>query len=454
MAGKTVAEQLADLKATREAKQKQMGDIGQAAIDRGEGMNTAEAEQFDTLGDEIKALDADIERYTKLAAVQAKGAKPADDKGGDAVAQPATVGAQTSIKLATQKDLPKGTRFARYAMALAAGRGSIGDAMRFAKQWESSTPDVAEYIEKAAAGTTTGTYWAAPLVDETNLVGEFIELLRAEILLGKLEGFRRVPFNVKIPVQTGGSTVGWVGEGAVKPVSELAFDTVTLGHDKVAGIVVITEELAKFSSPDAEATIRRDLIEQTARFLDDAFINPTHSGGSDSPASVTNGATSISASGADADAFLCDLQELQESFLSDNLSLSGTVLVMSAVQAARLALFRNALGQYEFPNITANGGSIAGIPVVTSETVPTDSSGTIIALVKPSEILLADDNTVTLDASREATLDMNGGGTPNFSLFQRNCIAIRAERGVTWKPRRASAVAYISGANYGPCVGS
>src|SRR5690606_41695597 len=144
---------------------------------------------------------------------------------------------------------------------------------------------------------------------------------------------------------------------------------------------------------------------------------------------VTNGAASIPASGTDAEAFMCDLASLQELFISSNLSLSGTYLVMSAVQASRLALFRNALGQYEFPNITANGGTIAGIPVVTSENMPRDTSGhSYIALVKPSEILLADDSNVTLDASRETTLDMNGGGTPNFSLFQRNCVAIQIGR--------------------------
>lgn len=454
MAGKTVAEQLADLKATREAKQKQMGDIGQAAIDRGEGMNTAEAEQFDTLGDEIKALDADIERYTKLAAVQAKGAKPADDKGGDAVAHPAPVGAQTSIKLATQKDLPKGTRFTRYAMAMAAARGSVSDALEYAKRWDSSTPEVAGYI-KAVAGTTAAPGWAAELVDEQNLAGEFVELVRAETLLGKLSGFRRVPFNVRIPVQAGGSTIGWVGEGAVKPVGELSFDTLTLGWNKVAGIVVITDELARFSSPDAEATVRTDLVAQTAQFLDDAFINPAHSAVPGvSPASITNAATPIPASGSDADAFICDVQGLVEQYLTNNLSPSGAYLVMSSVQAARLGLFRNALGQYEFPNVGANGGTVAGFPVVTSENVPTDSSGSIIALVKPSEILLADDGSVTLDASREATLDMNGGASPTFNLWQRNCIGIRAERYITWAPRRAEAVAYISGANYGPCVGS
>ena len=457
MPAKSYGEHIADLEATRKEKSDRMKAIHQKAMDEGRTMDTAENEEFDTLEGEIKDLDADLARTRRLKAIEdedKKTAKPVDDQ----VRQRQTTAVRPGVPAVPKgstKELPKGTRFTRLAMALAAGRGSVGDAIRFAKNWDSSTPDVAQFIERAVAGTTTGVSWASPLVDETNLIGEFIELLRPETLMGKLQGFRRVPFNVAIPSQTGGSTVGWVGEGAVKPVSELEFGTVTLGHNKVAGIVVITEELARFSSPDAEETVRRDLIEQTAQFLDDAFINPDHTASAGvRPASVTNGATAIPASGTDGEAFLCDLAALQEAFLTANMSVGGTYLVMSSVQAARLALFRNALGQYEFPNITAAGGSIAGIPVVTSENVPTDSSGSIIALVKPSEILLADDGSVTLDASREATLDMVGGNTPNFSLWQRNCVGIRAERYITWKPRRAAAVAYISGAAYTPCASS
>lgn len=458
MPAKSYGEHIADLEATRKEKSNRMKAIHQKAMDEGRTMDTAENEEFDTLEGEIKDLDADLARTRRLKAIEdedKKTAKPVDDQVRERQSVAVRPGVPATAKGST-KELPKGARFTRLAMALAAGRGSIGDAIRHAKaHWDSSTPDVALFLERAVAGTTTGANWASPLVDETNLVGEFIELLRPETLMGKLQGFRRVPFNIAIPAQTGGSTVGWVGEGAAKPVGELAFDTVTLGHNKVAGIVVITEELARFSSPDAEETVRRDLIEQTAQFLDDSFINPAYAGTPGvRPPSVTNAATEVPASGTDGEAFLCDLQALQQAFLDANLSVGGTYLIMSSVQAARLALFRNALGQYEFPEITAAGGTIAGIPVITSENVPTDSNGTIIALVKPSEILMADDGSVTLDASREATLDLMGGGTPNFSLWQRNCVAIRAERYITWKPRRAAAVAYISGAAYSPCASS
>jgi transglutaminase-like putative cysteine protease len=69
---------------------------------------------------------------------------------------------------------------------------------------------------------------------------------------------------------------------------------------------------------------------------------------------------------------------------------------------------------------------------------------------KPSEIFLADDGRVTLDASNQATLDMSGGSSPDFNLWQRNCTAIRAERWITWVKRRTGAVAVIDTIAYVP----
>lgn len=449
-----ISEKLKAFRDTLAEKQAKIAEMAEKSADA--TFDAADQEAFDTLVSEVDEVQKHIERLELAEKAAKASAKPVTEEAGktEKAAFAAREGvASVSVKGANVK---KGARFARYAMAMAAGRGSIADAVTFSeKNWGSSTPEVTDYI-KAVAGTTTSPTWAAPLVDQANIVGEFVELLRPETLLGKMNGFRNVPFNVKIPVQTGGSTIGWVGEGAVKPVSELAFDTITLGHNKVAGIVVLTDELARFSNPDAEATVQRDLIEQSAQFLDDAFINPANTATPGvRPAAVTVGATNISASGTDFDAFLCDLAALQEAFLTANMSPAGAYLVMSSVQAARLAMFRSVMGQYEFPQLSANGGSLGGFTVVTSENVPTNSAGeSIISLVKPSEILLADDGNVTLDASREATLDMNGSTTPNFSLWQRNCVGIRAERYITWAKRRANAVAYISDANYTTCTSS
>lgn len=84
------------------------------------------------------------------------------------------------------------------------------------------TPEV-EAVQRAAvaAGRTTDPAWAAPLVDYQNVAGKFIELLRPATIIGRIQGFRRVPFNVTMPAQTTPSSAQWVCEGKPKPVRAL-----------------------------------------------------------------------------------------------------------------------------------------------------------------------------------------------------------------------------------------
>jgi hypothetical protein len=127
---------------------------------------------------------------------------------------------------------------------------------------------------------------------------------------------------------------------------------------------------------------------------------------------------------------------------------------MDPVMALTIGMMQNALGQPEFPGIDMNGGTFFGLPVVCSTNIPKDASGFYrIILVKPSEVLMADDGGVTLDASREASLQMDSapvaGSSQLVSLWQNNMIALRAERFINWKPRRMTACVYIPDANYG-----
>jgi HK97 family phage major capsid protein len=289
------------------------------------------------------------------------------------------------------------------------------------------------------------------------MTSEFIELLRPETIVGKLTQLRAVPFNVRIPGQISGSSVAWVGETAPKPVSALGFQDITLRFNKLAGIVVISDELARLSTPSAEAIIQGDLTAQIAQFMDDAFVNPAYAAVTDvRPASVTNGVTPIAATGIDAESLREDIRAAYSTFIAANLSVAGATWIMTSTQAMAIGMMMNPLGQPEFPGIGATGGTLIGLPVIVSETVPTDSSGTIMVLVKQSEILLADEGGVTIDVSREASVQMNSSpdnpttaSTVLTSLWQNNLVGIRAERMITWKKRRPQAVAYISGANYG-----
>lgn len=443
------AEQIKSFQAALEQKSARQTELMEKAGEEGRSLDATESEEFDTLSDEITATETHIKRLETMEKSAIANAKPVTDVSGMRERSPITVKATNPVA--------KGTAFTRFVIAQCRAKGNLMQAAEIAKQW-TDTPEVEQVLKAAvAAGTTTDATWAAPLVPYQTMSNELIELLRPATLVGRMTGLRSVPFNVRIPGQTQGSTVAWVGETAPKPVSALAFEDITLRFNKLAGIVVISDELARLSTPSAEAIIRGDLVAQIAQFTDDSFINPAYAAVTDvRPASVTNTATSIPASGTDADALRTDVRALYSTFIAANMSTAGAIWVMTSTQAMAIGMMLNPLGQPEFPGIGAEGGTLLGLPVLTSEVVPSDSSGSIIVLVKQSEILLADEGGVTVDVSREASLQMNStpdnpttAATVMTSLWQNNLLGIRAERMITWRKRRAQAVAYISGANYG-----
>lgn len=443
------AEQIKSFQAALEQKSARQTELMEKAGEEGRSLDAAESEEFDTLSDEIAATETHIKRLETMEKSAIANAKPVTDVSG--------MRERSSITVKATNPVAKGTAFTRYVIAQCRAKGNLMQAAEIAKQW-SDTPEVEQVLKAAvAAGTTTDATWAAPLVPYQNMTGDFIELLRPATLVGRMTGLRNVPFNVRIPGQTQGSTVAWVGETAPKPVSALGFEDITLRFNKLAGIVVISDELARLSTPSAEAIIRGDLVAQIAQFTDDSFINPAYAAVTDvRPASVTNGVTPIAASGTDADALRTDVRAVYSTFIAANLSTAGAAWVMTSTQAMAIGMMQNPLGQTEFPGLGAEGGTFMGLPVLVSEVVPSDSSGSIIVLVKQSEILLADEGGVTVDVSREASLQMNStpdnpatASTVMTSLWQNNLLGIRAERMITWRKRRPQAVAYISGANYG-----
>jgi HK97 family phage major capsid protein len=459
----SIQEQIAAFEARRSTANTRMVEIMEASAEAGATLDTAQQEEFDGLEADIKSIDDHLKRLKAIEAQAVRSASPiiVTDPTSAAAARGAVItGGARSVTV--QRNLPKGTAFTRYAIALARSHGNLLQAAEVARGWHDSTPEVETVLRAAvAAGTTTDPAWAAPLVDYQNMTGEFIELLRPETIMGQITGFRRVPFNTKMPAQTSGSSANWVGEGQPKPVSALGFATVTLGFSKAAGIVVMTDELVRFSNPSAEAIVQRDLIETIAQFLDVQFIDPAVAAVANvHPASITNGAPTIVASGPTADDLRQDVGTLFAMFVQSNMSIRGAYWIMDPVMALSIGMLSNALGQAEFPGINMNGGIFFGLPVVVSANVPhhtstgdTDPATTMMVLVLPSEILMADDGGVTLDASREASLQLDSApaaGAANLvSLWQNNMIALRAERFINWQRRRNQAVAYISGARYG-----
>jgi HK97 family phage major capsid protein len=459
---KTIAEQIAALEATRAAKSARLNEVMQKSLDEGRSTDAAEGEEFDTLEVEMKQIDADITRLKRLEALNV--AKAAPVAGIRTIADGGNVRAGTHV-LALKPKLEKGIEFARYAMCLAAAKGNIPQAYEIAKNRFADSPELHTVLKAAvAAGTTTDATWAAPLVEYNQFAGDFVEFLRPQTIIGRfgagaIPSLRRIPFNVHIRGQTSGGQGYWVGQGAPKPLTKFDYNDAYLGWAKVANIAVLSEDLMRFSNPSAERLTRDGLAEALIARLDTDFVDPAKALVANvSPASITNGVTPIVASGLDGDAVRTDVGAAMGKYIAANITPSTAVWIMSATTALSLSLMRNALGQKEFPDITMMGGTFEGLPVITSEYVPAYSAGATVILANASDIWLADDGQVVIDASREASLQMDSAPTNNsatptattmVSMFQTNSIAVRAERWINWAKRRAAAVVVISAVNWG-----
>lgn len=457
---KTIAEQISAFEATLAAKSARMDEIMDAAAEKGETLDDAAKEEYDGLALDVKEINEHISRLKVRQESNVAKAAPVEAKTAEEASQ-SRAGVQRVQVL--PKKLPEGIGFTRYVKSLVLARGNIMQAHEIAKsneQWKAETPDVETVLKAAvAAGNTTDTTWAAPLVQYQNLTREFIEYLWPMTIMGRIPGLRRVPFKVKIPRQTGTATVNWVGEAKVKPLSALAFDSVTLDHHKIAGIVVLTDELVRLSDPSAELIVRDNLTKSIVKFMDLEFIDPTNASTDVSPASITYGISALAPSGTTAAALRNDIKRLMATFLDSNLNPADCVWITTQQTALSISLMTNDLGQPEFPGITMMGGTLQGLPVIASENVPaaggSPTDGYPLILAKASDILVADEGGVMIDASREAALQMDDSpdspataSTTLVSLWQHNLTAIKAERMVTWKLARADAVGLIQGCNY------
>ncbi len=450
----TLKEQIAALEAKRAANTARMAEIMQKTADAGRTTDEAEAEEVDTLKAETEKLDADLTRLRDLEVLNvAKAAPVAPAAGTDPIAAARARTPHVTI----ERNLPKGTAFTRYAMALAASGGNVMAAAERAKRWKDSTPEVEAVLRSAVdAGTTTDADWASKLVAYTTMGSEFVELLRPATIVGRLPALRRVPFNVRMPAQTGGGTYGWVGEGAAKPVGKLTFGEITLRWAKAAGIIVISEELARMSTPSAEAIVQADMVAGIAAFLDAQFVTPSVAAVANvSPASITNGITPVQASGVTADNVRQDVGDMFEAMLAANVVPTTGAWIMNNVTAMRLSLMLNPLGQREFPDIIPTGGTFLSYPVIASESVPAGSDGALIIFVNQSDIFLSEEGLV-IDVSREASLQFDTtpdnpatSSTTFRSLWQENLIGLRAERFINWKRRRDASVGIIESVQYG-----
>lgn len=301
-----------------------------------------------------------------------------------------------------------------------------------------------------AAGSTTDSTWAAPLVAQP--LSLIIDANRNAGIFARLKQFMTpMPQNIKAARVLTSSTAYWNSQGFPVPVSALTMDTLEFNdHLSVNCLIAISQELGDQS--DAEPMLSRDQINSMAATIDDSFLQPLNAGVAEiSPASVVYGTTEITSTGTTLDAFISDLRRLLAEITTSG---SGLVLIMRRSTALWLLELSNADGSLAFPNLGALGGSIWGIPCLVTNNAPADpnspSNGTIYA-VDASE-LLYHEGPVVFTRSENVLLEMSStpdsprtAATTLVSCYQSGLIAILARQYINFVRRRSGSVAWLSG---------
>lgn len=456
---KTIAEQIAALEASRQAKSARMSEVMQKSMDEGRSTDQAEQEEFDTLSQEVEAIDGDLKRLRTMEKMQAANAKPV------VANQIKTAELGTSLRNGVQikaNEPDKGIRFARYAKCLAISTKTHQPIVGVAEQLYGKTdPDLIDIVKAAVSAMTTSN--TAELIGNEGGFADFVEFLRPMTVLGRfgtgnIPSLTRIPFRVPLISEASETDAQWVGEGKAKPLTRMTAGRTELNPLKIATIAVQTMELIRDSSPSSDILIRNSLAKAIAKRSDLSFIDPTNAPSAGvRPGSILNGVAAIANSAATgADGVREDVQALIGAFVTANNALQSGVWVMSATYALRLMMMLNPLGQREFPGITMQGGTFFELPVVVSNYL-TD----YVALVNAEDIWVADEGGVDIAMSTEASLEMDSAPAHNsdtptpaelVSMFQTNSVAFRAERTINWARRRASAVAWMDNITWGDPV--
>lgn len=424
-----------------------------------DNMDEADEERFDELEAQLDEVQKKLKRAKRLEAINIDKAAPVKEvKSGDDASK-ARGNYQRNTVLGPNANTPKGASFARAVICLANAQGSSEVAAQLAERhYENDkrvanflrlTPEMKAAVPAAYVGDSGG--WAEDIAEAQTVGTEFIEYLRPMTIVDRLQGFRRVPFNVKVSRMTTGQAGYWVGEAKPTPLTSGVFDTVTLGLTKVGGISVMSKEQMRFSNINAEAAIRDDLARAVVAKLDSTFIGTGAASAGVSPAGLLNGVSAQSSAGDTADDVREDLATLYKLFSAAEIDLEGISFVTTGRLKKAISLMRSSLGINEFPGADT---TLDGQPFLGSNHV---GGGDLIG-ISTRDILLADDGQVDISFSDQASLEMldsslqqdptAGTGAAMVSLWQNGLVGIKVERFINWVKARSAAVQFVGDATY------
>jgi HK97 family phage prohead protease/HK97 family phage major capsid protein len=316
-----------------------------------------------------------------------------------------------------------------------------------------------ELVTRAASAPalTTVTGWAAELVQQTWTA--MMPTLMPNAILTRLAprglalSFGRAgKINIPTRSRTPSLAGSFVGEGQAIPVRQGAFTTQALTPKKMAVITTWTREMDEHSIPAIEG-ILRDAIQVDTSVAVDSVLIDANPATLIRPAGLLNGVTVTTATpGGGLAALIGDIRALIGALTTSTFGNVRTpVWLMNPTDVLGAGL-ASAVNTGIFPFAAEiRAGTLAGIPIIDSATVPAKT----MILIDAEDFVVADGGAPRFEISDQATLHMEdtapldlvsgSPGTvasPQRSLFQTDSLALRMILPLNWLQRRAGTVAW------------
>lgn len=206
--------------------------------------------------------------------------------------------------------------------------------------------------------------------------------------------------SLRVPLVTADPSASWVPEGAEIPVSESQLGETDTPYFKLAGLSVISRELAEDSSPSAAQEIGNGLVRDIARKLDGAMFAAQSLPNAPSGLGTLTGATEIAAPAEWANLDPFKTAKLRAASLGT--SISGFV-VNDADAEKLLVLKEGTTSNRDLIDSDGTAFMISGTPVIPTPYVPAGTAWGI-----PSERVIVgvrEDANVSVDTSAFFTSD-------------------------------------------------
>jgi HK97 family phage major capsid protein len=319
-----------------------------------------------------------------------------------------------------------------------------------------------DYMTRASVppmntGEAVGSGGGSSLIVITHLGAQFVDMLRAKLLVPRLPGGVNLNFNgagkLIIPRQIGGVTGAYIGEGNSIITQRLTFDQIVMVPSKMAVLAAYTNEMLRRSDPGFEQLVLNDLTRGTARTIDAAFISTA--GASAAPAGILNYNAQLSAGNIPAAATVNQVSDCLRAIITQlrlaNVNMDAPAWIFNPRTVEYLRLLRGTTVEiYAFKD-EIDAGRLLGFPIIDSTTVPINGTDTSVpyVLLDTADIVWADDLPPVLDASEEATIQADTApasppAAPYVSAFQQDLVISRIRMSHSWSVRHNASISWAT----------